>query len=118
MVAARVPLPRALARALPLVFVETFGNFAAGERVRRISWLLSRERSGKAGRDDRLFSSDDTTVLVHGKWGFATTERRRRLAGTNIDYVATTCPPNTSNAERAQTVMIPLDSASISSISS
>ena len=33
--ASRVPLPRALARALPLVFVETFGNFAAGERARR-----------------------------------------------------------------------------------
>ena len=24
-------------------------------------------------RDDRLFSSDDITILVHGKWGFATT---------------------------------------------
>ena len=26
-------------------------------------------------RDDRLFSSDDITILVHGKWGFATTEQ-------------------------------------------
>ena len=26
-------------------------------------------------RDDRLFSSDDITILVHGKWGFATTGR-------------------------------------------
>ena len=33
--ASRVPLPRALARALPLVFVETFGAFAADERARR-----------------------------------------------------------------------------------
>ena len=29
-------------------------------------------------RDDRLFSSDDITILVHGKWGFATTETRSR----------------------------------------
>ena len=25
-------------------------------------------------RDDRLFSSDDITILVHEKWGFATTD--------------------------------------------
>ena len=28
-------------------------------------------------RDDRLFSSDDITILVHGKWGFATTGKLR-----------------------------------------
>ena len=31
-------------------------------------------------RDDRLFSSDDITILVHGKWGFATTAARGLLS--------------------------------------
>ena len=30
-------------------------------------------------RDDRLFSSDDITILVHGKWGLATTELTWRI---------------------------------------
>ena len=32
-------------------------------------------------RDDRLFSSDDITILVHGKWGFATTGLHSPLLG-------------------------------------
>ena len=37
-------------------------------------------------RDDRLFffSSDDITILVHGKWGFATTESTQKKKHTQI----------------------------------
>ena len=50
---------------------------AGAQRTTRDKYGASAGCSAAKGpgrlRDDRLFSSDDITILVHGKWGFATT---------------------------------------------
>ena len=60
---------------------------AGAQRTTRDKYDASVSCSAAKGpgrlRDDRLFSSDDITILVHGKWGFATTVTRHRTSNAS-----------------------------------